>query len=107
MQQGPSTEMVVGSAVRYDGGDSNEIALRLGGYVRMANKLDSGMLLDALIIAANFEVSGINVGISYDINVSSLNLATNSRGAAEITISYINPGETSRRRSRTMVNPRF
>jgi len=107
MQQGPSTEMVIGSAVRYDGGDSNEIALRLGAYVRAANKLDSGMLLDALIIAANFEVSGINVGISYDINVSSLNLATNSRGAAEITIAYINPGETSRRRRRNMINPRF
>ncbi len=107
MQQGPSTEMVVGSAVRYDGGDADEIALRLGIYARAANKLDSGMLLDALIVAANFEVSGINVGLSYDINVSSLNLATNSRGAAEVTITYISPGKSKSRRRNAMVNPRF
>ena len=107
MQQGPSTEMVIGSSIRYDGGDRDEIALRLGAYIRAANQLDSGMLLDALIVAANFEVAGVNVGISYDINVSSLNLATNSRGAAEITISYVNPGQSDNNRRQRMINPRF
>lgn len=107
MQQGPSTEMVIGSSIRYDGGDQNEVAMRLGAYVRAANKLDSGMLLDAFIIAANFEVSGINVGLSYDINVSTLNIATNSRGAAELTISYITGSSSSINSRRKLVSPRF
>lgn len=108
MGQGPSFETVVGAAIRYDNRDQGEVALRLGTFVRAANKLDAGMLLDAFIVAANFEVSGFNVGLSYDINVSSLNLATQSRGAFEITLAYINQPSTNNRQSRRGIkNPTF
>ncbi|MBT8218628.1 MAG: PorP/SprF family type IX secretion system membrane protein [Bacteroidia bacterium] len=108
MGQGPSLETVAGAAIRYDNRDQGEVALRLGAYVRAANKLDSGMLMDAFIVAANFEVSGFNVGLSYDINVSSLNLATQSRGAFEITLAYIHQPLTASGPSRRRIkNPTF
>lgn len=43
---------------------------------------------DAMIVMAGALVRNIQVGISYDLNVSSLKSYTNSRGAFELTIIY-------------------
>lgn len=45
---------------------------------------------DALIFTGGVSLYGFDVGISYDINVSDLQIATNSRGAFEISIIYKN-----------------
>jgi type IX secretion system PorP/SprF family membrane protein len=55
-------------------------ALSLGAFYRAE---------DAWVIAGNMEYRNFNVGISYDINTSPLNAATNNRGAFELSVIYI------------------
>jgi type IX secretion system PorP/SprF family membrane protein len=43
---------------------------------------------DALIFTGGVSLYGFDVGLSYDINISSLQIATNARGAFEISIIY-------------------
>lgn len=43
---------------------------------------------DAVIVMASATVRNIQIGISYDLNISSLNTYSNSRGAFEITLVY-------------------
>jgi type IX secretion system PorP/SprF family membrane protein len=43
---------------------------------------------DALIFTGGVNVYGFDVGLSYDVNISKLRTATNSRGAFEISIIY-------------------
>jgi type IX secretion system PorP/SprF family membrane protein len=44
---------------------------------------------DAWVIAANMDYRNFNVGMSYDINTSQLNAATNNKGAFELSVIYI------------------
>lgn len=44
---------------------------------------------DAIIAAARFDISGFQIGISYDINLSKLTPATRSNGGAEISMIYV------------------
>jgi type IX secretion system PorP/SprF family membrane protein len=44
---------------------------------------------DAWSLMANLYYKNFNVGISYDINTSQLNVATNNRGALELSVIYI------------------
>ena len=43
---------------------------------------------DAVIVGARLDFRGINLGVSYDINISSLKVASKSRGAFELTLAY-------------------
>jgi len=45
---------------------------------------------DSMIFTGGVGLYGFDVGISYDVNISSLKVATNSRGAFEISIIYKN-----------------
>lgn len=89
--QGPSFETVFGTNFRYTNNDWYEVAIRAGMWARLANKLDSGMNLDALIYAFILEVERWNLGISYDVNHSSLRKASLSRGGLELSIIYTHP----------------
>jgi type IX secretion system PorP/SprF family membrane protein len=44
--------------------------------------------IDAIIVGGGLNFAGFNLGISYDLNVSSLYKATNLRGAFEISLQY-------------------
>lgn len=44
---------------------------------------------DALILSAGFDYRQLNMGISYDINVSSLDVASDNRGGLEISLTYL------------------
>ncbi len=44
---------------------------------------------DAIIIQAGAGYRNLNIGLSYDINISEFERATNKRGATEISLSYI------------------
>jgi len=57
-----------------------ETAVSLGGFYR---------LKDAFILAANIDYRSFNVGLSYDVNLSKLKEASNSRGGFEISVIYI------------------
>lgn len=103
MQQGPAFEADLGLNLRYSNNDRNELALRLGAWTRLGNRLDSGVQLDAVSVVAMLELERWMLGVSYDITVSSLAVANNSRGAFELSLTYFHPAE---RKSR-VVCPRF
>lgn len=93
MQQGPAFETNLGVNLRYSNNDFNEVALRAGAWARIGNKLDKGFQADAVTIVGMLELDRWMVGLSYDITVSSLALANNSRGAFELSLTYFHPGE--------------
>ncbi|MBK8967807.1 MAG: PorP/SprF family type IX secretion system membrane protein [Saprospiraceae bacterium] len=103
MKQGPAFETDFGLNLRYSNNDYNELALRLGAWARLGNQLDSGLQMDAIAMVAMLELERWMLGVSYDITVSSLTRANNSRGAFELSLTYFHPAE---RRSK-VVCPRF
>jgi type IX secretion system PorP/SprF family membrane protein len=103
MLQGPSFETDAGLNLRYSNNDRNELALRFGVWGRIDNKLDKGVLMDAVTVVGMLELNRWILGLSYDITVSSLSLANNSRGAVELSLSYVHP---ERRRSKVKC-PKF
>lgn len=92
MQQGPSFESDFGMSVRYSNNDLNELALRAGAWARVGNRLDNNIQADALTIVGMLELNRCVLGISYDVTVSNLSIANNSRGAFELSFSYYHPG---------------
>jgi type IX secretion system PorP/SprF family membrane protein len=82
-RQGGASETVLGGAMAFDvnGDETNPINLYTGLWYR---------LKDAFIPYLGLEYGGFRFGFSYDLNNSSLNTATNTRGGAEISLIYIN-----------------
>lgn len=88
-QQGPTRETNFGTMVRYTlkeeskySGIIKESAVYLGGYIRMK---------DAIIPSVMIDFANFTLGITYDINVSRLNAATDSKGGIEFSLRFINP----------------
>ena len=103
MGQGPSREIDFGGNLRFSNHDWRELAIRAGLWGRLANKLNKGMEMDAMIVTAVLEMDAWNLGISYDINTSSLVGVSNNRGAFEVSLIYTTP---EKRRSRVKC-PKF
>lgn len=85
-KQGPAQEIVAGLIGRYRlkeaskvTGNIKEQALYFGSYFRVG---------DAVIPTIRYEYAGISVGLSYDVNISQLNLISRSRGGFEVNLSY-------------------
>jgi len=77
---------------------SSPINLYLGVWARFSN------LTDAIIPYVGLDVGSFTVGMSYDVNVSSLQSASQSQGGVEISIIYIKkPAEGSK----TIPCPKF
>lgn len=91
--QGPSNTLLTGANIRYTSRDWNEVALRTGIWGQVSNKLESGMLLNSLIFNAILEMERWSVGISYDVNTSSVSDLSNSRGAYELSFTYVHPSK--------------
>jgi len=88
LSQGPQNEITLGSMVKYvlqEGskytGWVDEIAVYLGGWYRFG---------DAFILNGRFDYKNFAFGISYDINVSNLTVASASKGGPEFSLIYIN-----------------
>ncbi len=104
MQQGKSTMINFGTNMRYNNHDWREVAIRIGVWTRISNKLASGYNNDAIIVSSFLEMEKFMIGLSYDINISKLNIATNNRGAFEVSLIYTQPEN----RSKATVNcPKF
>jgi len=102
MGQGPSFETTFGANFRYSNHDWRELAIRAGLWSRVTNTV-TGKNMDALIVTAILEVERWNLGLSYDMTTSNLNVANNSRGAFELSLIYTHPAK-----SRIKVNcPKF
>ncbi|HHM20991.1 MAG TPA: type IX secretion system membrane protein PorP/SprF [Bacteroidetes bacterium] len=93
MKQGPSFEVNSGTSLRFNlgggrPGSGNFQAFQFGTWVRVSNKVDSGILTDAVILSTRFDYNQFSVGFSYDLNVSALQPASNSNGAFEFALLY-------------------
>jgi hypothetical protein len=102
--QGVSQMFLTGANLRYNARDWREVALRTGVWTRIANRNEKGKHLDAVIVSSVLEMEKMNIGLSYDINVSKLTAVSNYRGAFELSIQYIQPPA---RRKNKVVCPRF
>ena len=91
--QGPSLNTIFGTNFRYTNRDWREIAIRAGLWGNFVNNLDSGLSFPSMIYTAVLEMGRWNVGLSYDVNAGSLTAPTNSRGAFEISASYVHPAQ--------------
>ncbi len=88
--QGPSFQTNAGANFRYSNHDWREVAIRAGFWTRVSKKVD-GSHVDALIFSTILEMERWNLGLSYDVNSSSLRAASQSRGAIEVSLIYIHP----------------
>lgn len=93
MGQGPSFLGIGGMNLRYSNRDWREIAIRAGLWGRMVNESESGMGLESMVVSAILEVERWQFGLSYDVTVSDLSSANNSRGAFELSLIYVHPSK--------------
>lgn len=88
-RQGPNQEFLIGSMFRYMLKEDSKYT----GYVK-GSTISAGAFYrnqDALIIMALYEFSSYGIGVSYDLNTSSLKTASTGRGGLEITLRFLNP----------------
>ena len=97
-RQGPSLEVNGGTSFRFILGNSRRYyqAFQIGGWLRLANKLDDAIHTDAFIISTRFEYEDFGIGFSYDLNISDLNAASNYNGGFEFSLIYKVCGPTKR-----------
>ncbi|MEM7575745.1 MAG: PorP/SprF family type IX secretion system membrane protein [Bacteroidota bacterium] len=91
MSQGPSFQVNAGTSAKFllnGGRNSSTQAFQLGIWSRVSNRVESGVLNDALILSTRFDVDNFSLGFSYDVNVSPLKDATNSNGGFELALQY-------------------
>jgi type IX secretion system PorP/SprF family membrane protein len=88
--QGPSFQVNAGNSFKFLLGNSRRYhqAFQLGAWARVANKLETGKLVDAFILSTRFDYEQFTIGFSYDINTSSLYTASNGNGAFEFSLVY-------------------
>jgi hypothetical protein len=92
MTQGPSLELNLGTALKYQQNKSNDFAFRIGFWVRnVADYKSSAPRPESFILNAGIEFSNLQFGFSYDANISSISVATQGQGAFEASIIYTNP----------------
>ncbi|MBI5914879.1 MAG: PorP/SprF family type IX secretion system membrane protein [Bacteroidetes bacterium] len=93
MKQGPSFQVNSGTSFKFllgsgRGNFSNYQAFHLGTWVRISNKVQTGILTDAVILSTRFDYNQFTLGFSYDVNVSALKPASNRNGAFEFALAY-------------------
>lgn len=89
LQQGAAKEINAGLMYRYLIIEESRhtkfvsgAAVSFGGYYRVG---------DAVVPALQIELGSLDVGVSYDVNISKLKAASNVRGGIEISLRYTNP----------------
>ena len=99
--QGPSIETNIGTMVKYVLREKSKYtkfvkgsAVSIGGHFRIG---------DAFIPSVMLEVANFAVGMSYDINVSSLKVASSGKGGFEISLRYTNPNPFEKQKARSLL----
>lgn len=103
--QDQSLSILGGTQLRYGTADYRELGFSVGAYAHLANKLESGILMDAIVLALKLELERVMIGLSYDFTTSTLSQANNSRGAFEISLIYVQPDNRANQRRKQF--PRF
>lgn len=88
--QGPHYEFVAGVNFKYYmlNRSSTESAISFGGMHRMGIDDELSYTSDATAVTVRYDYMGFSGGLSYDINISDLQDATNSMGGPEISLIY-------------------
>ena len=81
-RQGEFMETLIGANLRYRMSQSGYYKRNLYGGIWYRN-------VDALILSAGADYNQWQIGISYDINISDLDAASNNRGGLELALTYI------------------
>jgi type IX secretion system PorP/SprF family membrane protein len=85
--QGPHMEINTGSNIRFALGEYGASALHLGGWARFVrNNTDTGV--DAFVAMAGFELNGVLLGLSYDLNTTALSQGQRQT-AFEVSVVYL------------------
>ncbi len=106
LKQGPASELNLGTSFKFILGEIGgfETAWSIGPWARIVGKYNGpdanqGIASDAIILATRFDVGSISVGFSYDLLVSSLRNAEDSRtgtragikGGPEVALQFVAP----------------
>lgn len=94
--QGPSTDINIGTNFRYNSGEADELALRIGGWGHISGTETNGVTFEAFTVTTMLEMKTWTLGLSYDINTSQLTPASNARGAFEASFVYLIPEKKRR-----------
>jgi len=94
--QGSALSLSAGLNVRYSNNDWKELKLRAGAWPHMVNTGEQGVGIDAVVFATIFEFEKWNLGLSYDATVSALRRSNYARGAFEISLTFLQPGNFGR-----------
>lgn len=89
MIQGPASQYNAGAMMKIQIGNHvlSKNFLYLGSQIRFANGVDA-VVADAVIIHARYDYKSLTIGLSYDINISQLSVATSTFGAPEVSVMY-------------------
>ncbi|MCH8331459.1 MAG: type IX secretion system membrane protein PorP/SprF, partial [Bacteroidetes bacterium] len=80
-KKGPEFEITGGTYIQYDlNNEDVKTAILFGSWYR---------LNDAVIFASRIKYGALDIGFSYDVNLSTLNTASNYKGGPEISLIYI------------------
>lgn len=103
--QGPSFQTNVGTSLRFSNFETDDLAMRIGAFTRLANTTSS-LRFDSFIAAIGFEKSNWILGLSYDFSMNTLAAFTQNRGAFELSFTYQDK-QASTRRSTKINCPTF
>jgi type IX secretion system PorP/SprF family membrane protein len=80
---------IFGTQIQVKYNNTNESnAMKVGAFIRSTNSFDKSIVSD-VIISSSFEQKKLTLGISYDVNISSIRKITGMNGAFELTGIYI------------------
>lgn len=96
MFQGPTMEVNMGIGAKYQAPRYDDFAFRLSVWTRLANRLESDVDADAIMVMLGIDYQTFQFAFSYDINISTLSQASNGQGAFEFSVIYTHSGSYSR-----------
>ena len=90
LMQGEHREINAGASLRFLMGTSaiSDQSWQFGGWYRLGNSFDGGLISDALILSTRFHQGQFGIGFSYDLNISELRAGGAGNGAFELSLSY-------------------
>lgn len=86
--EGPHQMLNAAALIKFDLTDYDNQALHLGGGVRFNQTVDTALKPSAYYVMTAYEVEGLLIGLSHDINATSLSSQSPGRGAFELSIAF-------------------
>jgi type IX secretion system PorP/SprF family membrane protein len=96
VSQGPSMQTLAGAAVRFSNYQWGPMALRVGAWARMTNRVSKEPEtvttgVESVVAMAFLELEALSIGLSYDITATDLTTVNSGRGAFELSLIYRQP----------------